>query len=108
MQKTPYRVLIVSRQEDVLDKVTRTLESDAYIVTGTLSDTVALDLAGSSDFDALLISSGVSLSDRGYLANEVRKRQPSIPVVLVEGPSSVLIQLRQAFKEKESSESEQD
>ena len=107
MQKFPYRVLIVSRQEDVLDKVTRTLESDAYMVTGTLSDAVAIDLAGSSDFDALLISSGVSLSDRGYLANEVRKRQPSIPVVLVEGPNSVLIQLRQAFKEKESSEFDQ-
>ncbi len=107
MQKIPYRVLIVGRQEDVIDKVTRTLESDAYIVTGTLSDAVALDLAGSSDFDALLIGGGVSLSDRGYLATEVRKRQPSIPVVFFEGPSSVLIQLRQAFKEKESSESEQ-
>ncbi len=89
-----------------MDRVTRKLESDAYIVTGTLNDAIALDLAGSSDFDALVIGGDVSLSDRGYLANEVRKRQPAIPVVLVATPNSILTQLRQAFKEKEATESD--
>ena len=106
MQRNLYRVLVFGRQKDALDKVTRKLESDAYIVTGTLSDAVALDLAMSTDFDALLIGGGVSSSDRRYLATQVRNRQPSMPIVHVEGPASVLIQLRQAFKEKESAKLE--
>jgi DNA-binding response OmpR family regulator len=100
------RVLIVERQEDVMARTTRALEGDAYIVTGTLSDAVALDLAGSTDFDALLIGGGVSLSDRRHIAAEVRRRQPSIPVVHVQDPTSVLIQLRQAFKEQASASAE--
>ena len=102
MQRSSYRVLVVERHEDTMARTTRALEGDAYIVTGTLSDAVALDLAGSTDFDALLIGVGVSLPDRRHLSTQVRKRQPSIPVVHVQDPTSVLIQLRQAFKEQQS------
>lgn len=107
MQGNLCRVLVVGREQGAMDRVTRKLESDAYIVTGTLSDAVALDLAWSTDFDALLIGAGVSASDRRYLATQVRNRQPSIPIVNVEGAASVLIQLRQALKEKESAELEE-
>ena len=106
MQTSSYRVLIVERHEDVMARTTRALEGDAYIVTGTMDDAVALDLTGSTDFDALLIGGGVSLSDRRHLATEVRRRQPSIPVVYVEDPTSVLIQLRQAFKEQQAASAE--
>ena len=105
-QRTIHRVLIVEREEDTMARTTRALEGDAYIVTGTLNDTVALDLAGSTDFDALLIGKGVSASDRRHLSTQVRKRQPTIPVVHVHDPTSVLIQLRQAFKEQQSAEAE--
>ena len=103
-QRTLHRVLIVEREEDTMARTTRALEGDAYIVTGTMDDAVALDLAGSTDFDALLIGKGVSLSDRRHLSTQVRKRQPTIPVVHVNDPTSVLIQLRQAFKEQRSAE----
>ncbi len=108
MQSDLHRLLVVGREEGAMREVTRVLEGDGHIVTGTLSDVVALDLASSTDFDALLVVSGVSPSDRRHITAQVRKRQPSIPVVYVEAPTSILIQLRQAFKEKQSGESKTD
>ncbi len=108
MQSSLHRLLVVGREEGAMREVTRVLEGDGHIVTGTLSDVVALDLASSTDFDAVLVVSGVSLPDRLHITTHVRKRQPSIPVVYVEAPTSVLIQLRQAFKEKQSGESKTD
>ncbi len=100
--REPHRVLVVGRQPDVVDSVARTLERDACVVTSTLIDNVAIDIAGSSELDALVIGEGVPPSDRGYLIRQVRNRQPDIAVVLAHSPNSVLIQLRQAFKERES------
>ena len=42
----------------MVDKVTSTLELEGYSVSSTLSDDVAVDLATSSDFDAVLIGGG--------------------------------------------------
>lgn len=90
------RILIFSQQQDSLDRVTRVLESVGCIVTGTLNDGVAIDLAGASDYDALLIGDEVHQSNRRYVATEARKRKPSMSVVIVHGPESVLTQVRQA------------
>ena len=79
-----------------MDQVTRLLEGVGCIVTGTLSDAVAIDLAGSSDYDALLIAEEVSQSDSRYIATKARDNKPSMPVILAHGPKSVLTQLRQA------------
>ena len=103
MQET-YRVLVVARHQDVMDSLTLTLERDGYIVTGTLSDAVALDLAIASSFDAAVISGGVPQSDRRHLVAEIQSKQPSTVAIVGHGTESVLIQLRQAFKEKASME----
>ncbi len=95
------RVLVVGRRSETVDGVARILERDACVVTSTLIDNVAIDIAGSSELDALVIGEGVPPSDRGYLIKQVRNRQPDIAVVLAHSPNSVLIQLRQAFKERE-------
>ena len=93
------RILVVERHQDVVDRVTSLLESNAYIVTSTTNDDVALDLAGSADFDALVIGSGMPHSDMAYLREEVRRRKPGIEIVVSHGPDSVLTLLRQAFKD---------
>ncbi len=93
------RILVVGRHQDVVDRFTNLLESHAYIVTSTMNDNVALDLAGSSDFDALVIGGGVSHADRASLREEVRRYLPDIEVVMSQGPDSVLTLLRQAFKD---------
>ena len=49
------RILIVGRRQDRVDRTTAILERVGHIVTSTLDDGVALDLVGSSQFDALLI-----------------------------------------------------
>ena len=103
LQET-YRVLVVERHEDVMDSLTRTLERDGYIVTGTLSDAIALDLVRSSSFHAVVIGDGVSHSDRRHLVAQIQSQQPSTLAIAGHGPESVLIQLRQAYKEKASSE----
>ena len=103
LQET-YRVLVAARHQDVMDSLTRTLERDGYIVTGTLSDAIALDLARSSSFDAVVIGGGVSHSDRRHLVAEIQNKQPSTIAIVGHGTESVLLQLRQAFKEKASSE----
>ncbi len=85
-----------------MDRTTRILEGDGHIVTGTLNDAVAIDMAGSSNFDALVLARSLPLADRGYVAREISDRQRSIIVVTEQSPQSVLTQLRQAYKERES------
>ena len=96
------RILIVGRRQEAVDRTTRILEGDGHIVTDTLIDAVAIDMSGSSNFDALVLARSLPLSDRGYVAREISERQPSIIVVTEHSPQSVLIQLRQAYKERES------
>ena len=100
------RILIVGRLEEAVDRTIRVLEGDGHIVTATLNDAVAIDMAGSSNFDALVLARSLPLADRGYVAREVSDRQPSIIVVTEQSPQSVLIQLRQAYKERQSELSE--
>jgi DNA-binding response OmpR family regulator len=88
--------LIVGREQEYTDRLIGILESVGCIVTGTLSDGVAIDLAGSADYEVLLIDDGVSHSDGRYVATESRKRNPLITVVMVRSPESLLTQLRQA------------
>ena len=90
------RILIVSRHQDRLDRTTAILERVGYIVTGTLDDGVALDLVGSSQFDALLIDREVSPQDRRYVTTQAREADPDTRVVVVETPEAVLTRLRHA------------
>ena len=90
------RILIISREQEFMDQVTRVLEAVGCIVTGTLNDEVAIDLAGSGDFDAMLIGGEVSQLDGGYVRFQAKSHKPSMPVVLVHHPDSVLTQLRHA------------
>jgi DNA-binding response OmpR family regulator len=90
------RILIVGREQEYTDQIIGILERVGCIVTGTLDDGVAIDLAGSSDYDVLLISDEVRLSDGRYVATEARRNKPWITVVMVQSPESVLTQLRQA------------
>ena len=90
------RILIVGREQEYTDEIIGILEGVGCIVTGTLSDGVAIDLVGSSDYEVLLIGDEVSQSDGRYVATEARRKKPSITVVMVQSPESVLTQLRQA------------
>ena len=90
------RILIVGREQEYTDEIIGILESVGCIVTGTLNDGVAIDLVGSSGYEVLLIGDEVSQSDGRYVATEARRKRPSIIVVMVQGPESVLTQLRQA------------
>lgn|SRR5919106_2175925 len=90
------RILIFGREQQSTDEVTRILEAVGFIVTGTLDEGVAIDLVGSSDYEALLIGEEVSPSDRRYVATKSRYANPSLTVVVVQSPESVLTQLWQA------------
>ena len=65
-------------------------------MTGTLDDGIALDLVGSSQFDALLIDREVSPQDRRYVTTQAREADPDTRVVVVESPEAVLTRLRHA------------
>lgn len=90
------RILIFGREQESTDAVTRILETAGFIVTGTLDEGVAIDLAGNSDYEALLIGREVSPSDRRYVATRSRDANPYLTVVAVHSAESVLTQLRQA------------
>jgi DNA-binding response OmpR family regulator len=90
------RILIFGREQESTDVVTRILETAGFIVTGTLDEGVAIDLAGNSDYDILLIGREVSQSDQRYVATRSRNANPDLTVVVVQSTESVLTQLRQA------------
>ena len=91
------RVLVVGRSTEDLDTVTATLEGNGYSVTGTLHDDIAIDLAASSEFDALL-TVDMRQKERAELRGEVLKKQRKIKVVQAEGTESVLTLLKQALR----------
>ena len=90
------RILMVGRDQKNLEGTTKILEQVGVIVTGTSDDSIAIDLVGSSQYDALLISRDVSLPDRRYITTQARNLDVDIPVVVVESPEAVLIRLRHA------------
>ena len=93
------RVLVVGHDEGKVDRITSRLEQDGYIATATMSDSTALDLARSAAFDALVIGAEMPRSERAHIIKQVRNINPYTIAVVVDAPASVLIQLRQAFKE---------
>ena len=84
------------RRQESVDQVVRILEGVGFTVTSTLNDSVAIDLAAASNYDALLIGEEVAQSDLRYVRAEARKRTSSIRVVIVHSPESVLTQVMQA------------
>jgi len=90
------RILMVGRNQENIDSTTKILEQVGVIVTGTSEDSIAIDLVGSSQFDALLINRDVSLPDRRYITTQARNLDVDIPIVVVENPEAVLIRLRHA------------
>ena len=90
------RILLVGRDQKNLEGTTKILEQVGVIVTGTSDDSIVIDLVGSSQYDALLISRDVSLPDRRYITTQARNLDLDIPVVVVESPEAVLIRLRHA------------
>ena len=90
------RILMVGRNQENIDGTIKILEQVGVIATGTSDDSIAIDLVGSSQFDALLISRDVSLPDRRYVTTQARNVDVDIPIVVVESPEAVLIRLRHA------------
>ncbi len=91
------RIVILGRDASSLDGLTRILEGAGYIVASTTNDGVAIDMVGSSSYDALLIGRDVVEADRRYVATESRNRDMGIVVLTVNSPRSVLTQLSQAL-----------
>ena len=91
------RIVILGRDSSSLDGLTRILEGAGYIVASTTNDGVAIDMVGSSSYDALLIGRDVAEADRRYVATESRNRDDGILVLTVNSPRSILIQLSQAL-----------
>ena len=91
------RIVILGRDASGLDRLTRILEGAGYIVASTTNDGVAIDMVGSSSYDALLIGRDVAEADRRYVATESRNRDIGIVVLTVNSPRSVLTQLSQGL-----------
>jgi CheY-like chemotaxis protein len=94
--KEQNRILVVGRQQDFVDSVTHLLEGVGCIVASTLIDSVAIDLAVSSEYDALLIDDEVPQLDGGFIATAARNKRPSLAVIKIHGLDSLLTQLRLA------------
>ena len=90
------RILLVGRQQGRMEQLTGILEMAGFIVTATTDDGVAIDLAGSSTYDALLIDNDVAQPDRRYIATQCRNRDALLTVLVVNSPRSLLTQLRQS------------
>jgi DNA-binding response OmpR family regulator len=90
------RILLVGREHAAMERLTGILEMAGYIVTATADDGVAIDLAKSSSYGALLIGREVAPVDRRYVATQSRNNDSSLAVLVVNSTQSVLTQLRQA------------
>lgn len=91
------RLVVLGRDTGNIDRLTRILEGAGYIVTSTTNDGVAIDMVGSSTYDAMLITRDVAEADRRYVATQSRDRDVGLPVLTVNSTRSVLTQLTQAL-----------
>ena len=91
------RLVVLGRNVGDIDRLTRILEGAGYIVTSTINDGVAIDMVGSSTYDAMLITRDVPENDRRYVATESRSRDVGLSVLTVNSARSVLTQLTQAL-----------
>ncbi len=91
------RLVVLGRDASGIDRLTRILEGAGYIVTSTTNDGVAIDMVGSSTYDAMLITRDVAENDRRYVATESRSRDVGLPVLTVNSARSILTQLTQAL-----------
>ncbi len=91
------RIAILGRDGSDIDHLARILERAGYIVTSTTNDSVAIDMVGSSPYNALLINRDVAETDRRYVAAQARDRDIALLVLTVNSPRSVLTQLAQAL-----------
>ena len=89
------RIVVLGRNASGIDGLTRILEGAGYIVASTTNDGVAIDMVGSSSYDALLINRDVAEPDRRYVSTESRNRDMGLLVLTVNSPRSVLTQLAQ-------------
>lgn len=96
------RVLVVALGEDRAAELTRILERNGCMVTSTTGVTAALDLAGYSDFQAVVVAEDIPLAERGYIRSQLAQTQPSAVFVSNRSSRSVMLQLSQAFKEARS------
>ena len=64
-------------------------------VASTLNDEVAIDLAGSSGYDALIIESEVPENDSRYVITKARSVNSTITVILVSTPE--MFRMRKYF-----------
>ena len=92
------RIVILGRDSSGIDRLTRILEGAGYIVTSTTNDGVAIDMVGSSTYDAMLITNDVAEPDRRYVATQSRNRDIGLPVLTVNSPRSILTQLAQTLQ----------
>ena len=91
------RIVVLGRDVSAIDSLTKVLEGAGYIVASTTNDGIAIDMVGSSSYDALLIGRDVLEADRRYVATESRNRDVGLLVLTVNSPRSVLTQLSQAL-----------
>ena len=61
------RALVVALNERRADELAQILERNGCMVTSTVSVTTALDLAGYSEFEAVVVAEDVPPADRSYL-----------------------------------------
>ena len=91
------RIVILGRDSADIDRLARILEGAGYIVTSTTNDGVAIDMVGSSTYDAMLITRDVAEPDRRYVATQSRNRDMGLPVLTVNSSRSILTQLAQTL-----------
>ena len=93
------RVLVVALSERRADELAQILERNGCMVTSTVSVTTALDLAGYSEFEAVVVAEDVAPADRSYLRTQIVRRRPQAVFVSNRSSRSVMLQITQAFKE---------
>lgn len=96
------RVLVVAQSERRADELAQILERNGCMVTSTTSVTTALDLAGYSEFEAVVVAEDIPPADRSYLRTQIARRLPQAVFVSNRSSRSVMLQLTQAFKEARS------
>jgi DNA-binding NtrC family response regulator len=93
-ETTPLRILIADDQQDIIDALRLLLLDEGYEVTAARSPVEALDRLEASDFDLVVLdlnyTRDTTSGQEGFdLMERIRSLDPSLPVLVMTGFSSV-------------------
>ena len=91
-----YRVLIIDRDRRAVDQLQEQFERDGFEPEVALSGDVGLSIVAERRMSAAVLNASMGKEDDWTLLKDLKMKDPSLPIVLINGPKGGSVVARRA------------